>query len=690
MHRKLLIAISMSLVLTTWASAQSKAPWWNNQWKYRYAVRVYPSRWGQPVDAAYAKFNIPAGVHPEGHDLRVTDSKGNIVNSETRFFAPGIYGIVAFQVNRDESMYFLYLGNREAKPQKSDWQARAGVFLQTRELDRGNFRNWNSAKEMLKSPTQAHGADYVERIHHGYNLFGYSDRYISYYSAWLDIKSETSYEFCAVADDMAYLLIDGKLICNSTRRNPRASILKNQIGKVKLDRGLHHLEYYHFEWYGHQVATIGWKRLGQKEFELPKSTHYAHILKGEVEPLQARNQAATSDIAYSQNEYLIHNGQPLTDYTFRNIAKPEAGLQKSSWTFSDGFATEGIEFSRLFFSQGTYEVTLTTEDRAGNTSTITWPLFVHPVDKPGEVAESQIARQFKSKIRQFPAHTLNGKTVEAVGGFLESEEEWKQAGDLYLRALEYHIRQDNTLLIPVLLKYTRLASRPDSDNPARAHDRILQFAQQIGQDHPNRPEFYEALARLELDRLDQPAVALNSARVALRQINKASNNLRRDIWIAVGDAHKFLGNPKDARQAYEKAANFVSDSRRQPFEISSFALTIESYLERGELEEAENILTTWQTEYPVERMAGNATVLEAKLLAARNEKERAIRQLQAYLGCDAYGVFAQQARELLGDLLVEQERFGEARKAYNRLLADFQDEELQKRVNKKLRKLSGK
>ncbi len=678
----ILLVLSIGLIAS--AHGQSQTPWWNFSWEYRVPVKVDQGSWGQQVDAAWVQFNLPEAATAEGHDIRVTDSKGQLLQHELKFYQPGIYAIVAFEIRPGESDYYVYFGNKKAKPTKEKWLAKAGVFLETRYLINRGFRNLPAARKVVKSPADSFGAGYVENIHQGYNPFGEPDRYLGIYSAWLEIKSKRKYTFCAIADDMAYLMIDGVPVCNSAGRNPRSKILKRQTGSIELKPGLHHVEYYHFEWYGGQTAILGWKQESDKQFELLSPLDFAHILEGEAQGLEAKGEALTSNMEYSQNDYLLKYGQTFTDYTFRNLTADPDEIKKSAWEFSDGYTAEGVEISRPFFSKDMYSVKLTTEDKAGRTSTVSWPLKAFAIEKPEDTVEAKIIRDFQKRAQNFPTYICDDTSVNQLGIFLENEGQVAQAGELYQSAIRYRRKQGEEPPISILIRLTELASRLEFKDPASAHKLIIQNAQFIKPDHPLRAAFYTALSALENKRLHKPELALGSARTALRAMKGGSWELQRDTWIAVGDAYKHQGNSNEAHDAYKKASEVARTKGLPSFQVSSYALTVESYLMRNELEAAAQVLKSWQLEFPLERITGNASILQAKLYAARGESDAAIYELRGFLACQDYGVFAQQAWELLGDIQAKQKDFAEARKAYQQLLKNFQDEALQKRVNMKM------
>ncbi len=679
-----LLLLFFAIGMLTPARGQSGTVWWDSAWEYRVPVEVDQKAWGQQVDAAWVRFNLPEGTTDNGDDIRVTDSNGDLVQHELKFYQPGIYAIVAFAIRPEESKYFVYLGNADAIAPKQKWVAKAGIFLETRFLAHRGFRNFVNAQKIVEKPSDSYGAGYVENIYHGYNPFGEPDRYVGVYSAWLEVKNARKYVFCAVADDMGYLIIDGNPICNSAGRNARAKIIKQQTGSIELKPGLHHVQYYHFEWYGQQVAMLGWKKESDKEFDLLRPIDFAHILEGEASGLEMKGEALTSDMEYFQNDYLMKDGLYFTDFTFRNLSTAPENIKQSKWEFSDGYTVEGVEITRPFFSKKTYSVKLTTEDHSGRLSTVKWPLKVFAFEKSENSHEGAVVRYFLNRVKTFPVYNCDATAVDNVGVFLESEKQLAQAESLYREAIRHHRKSGQEVPVILLIRLATLATDLEYKKPESTYTFIVENAQFIKPDHPQRTEFYTALSRLENFRLHKPDLALSSARTALRTMQKSPWLLQRDTWIAVGDANKFQGNANEARDAYTKAMERARGQGLPAFQVSSYALTVESYLQRNELNAAAQILESWQLDFPLERMTGSASILQAKLYAARGQSDAAIYELEGFLSCQSYGVFAQQAWELMGDILSKEKKYSEARKAYQELLSNFQDEALQKRVNQKL------
>jgi tetratricopeptide (TPR) repeat protein len=288
---------------------------------------------------------------------------------------------------------------------------------------------------------------------------------------------------------------------------------------------------------------------------------------------------------------------------------------------------------------------------------------------------------------RFDTHVLHEYAILPAGDLLEGEEEYESAAKLYREALLYHQRKNQNIIAPIIIRYLQLAAHAQFENSQTVYNDIIQILQRIPEEEPKRHVIYLALSQLELNKLDKPDAALASARSALQHIGQAPWSIRAQIWTALGDAHKFKGNAEEAKQAYEKAEAFFERRRRPPFEISSFALTAEAFLERNELEEARKIIEEWQNNYPAERLTGNLTILKARLLIKEKRPQDAVRELKAYLGCDAYGVFAQQALELLADIYAREKQDALARASYQRLLTEFQDDDLKKRVEAKIERL---
>ncbi len=321
------------------------AEWWNPQWRYRYPVRVAASRSTPRPTVAWTRFFIPAqGRHPKGADIRVIDAQGNTPKMKLMYFEPALYAIVAFEIRPGDSNYWIYLGNPKPGKPPAKWEPKAGVFLETRRLERvRKANNWKDFTQTLAATKISCGASFRSRVYDGYNPFGKPDLFASIYTAWLNIPASRSYTFCTVSADASFLRIDGKEVCKwPGRHNAGGRIKKSRTGTVRLSKGLHRLEYYHVDFGGPQTAVAGWLPSSAKEFQIISSRHFAPILPASALPLQERNAPLTADFQYGQTDWIYAAGHFYTLYAFADVsARPtDAEITKRAWTFEDGSTVE--------------------------------------------------------------------------------------------------------------------------------------------------------------------------------------------------------------------------------------------------------------------------------------------------------------------------------------------------------------
>ena len=676
------------LVFQTAASLAADAPWWNDAWKFRRRLRPQLNTTPRP-NVAWARFSIPQGCAPDGRDVRVIGPNGQPVSSSVRFFDPGIYGVVAFELQSGGGEYWLYMGNPRARNVKA-WEPKAGVFLETFRRRGGNGANWKVMQHTIKRASDfPFGAGYRPRIYDGYNPYGEPDNFVSIYTAWFHVPRKAEYLFATISDEASFLLVDGKMVAQWPGYHSAYGGRRGEHrGKVTLSAGAHELKYYHVDFRGAQTMLAAWRPAGSRKLEPMPASAFVPIAGCYVDELEARGDEAVVDFRAEQVEWL-----ELDEYTylinkFHDVSTVGGGEgARREWKFSDGTSYTGDPVDKLFMHKGTFRVTLTVT-AGGRKYSTTRPVKVFPIDKMERADIYDLTFQFLKAIKTTPLNQLQTSDLLAAAHLLRDQRHLAEAVQVYRDYLEQKFRAEGKLDIAILREV--LAVSADGYGKFQQLEKYVSgLLAHLKQNAPERADVYYLLGRLQLDDLNAPERALTSfqsARLALGQSSDTA--LQRQVWIALGDAHRKMGKTDEARKAYVKAQEIpLPNETPHDYDVSSYALTAEAYIRKGHLDEARDIIDEWERKFPTEKLVGYSSILKARVMARSKKRRQATDEIEAFLATKPQGVFLQNALLELGDIYAQMGRTRQARETYERLLKEFETQENREAVQEKLRKL---
>jgi len=678
--RRSLPALVAAILFPCFSAATALAAdnWWNPDWKCRYRLTVS----GPSEAVAWVRFNIPPGCHPKGEDLRIIDERGGEVRREVLFFEPAVYGVVAFDLSSKSRSYWLYLGNPKPKTQAATWTAQAGLFLVTSQMGPGGAGNLDQMRQMIAQSPWAFGAGFRTKIFDGFNPYGEPDRFVSVYRGWLQIRKAGQYVLITVSDDASFLLIDGKLVCQWPGSHTAEAGRKGRFsGKINLSSGVRRIDYYHCDFADDQAAEAAWIPPGASQPTLISEGDFVPVAAALPGSLEIRGQPLAPDFSAVQEEWLHLGDNTYAMYTFSDISVCSGGrIVSQSWEFSDGGKTVGPKISKMFFRGGDFVVKLTIRDDQGREASVERPFRVHAIDRAGERDEGFVAQAFANFAEAMNLDQLSGPDAASAGRLLVDQKRAVKAGQLYETLLLREPGPSGGPDLTLVRGYLDLMAE-SLEQPERAVEVGRRILARMDKNPAPGAQTLMRLARIELDQLRRPEEALTDFKAAdlrLKEAKGADSSVRRDLLIGMGDAFRALGRREEAYAAYAEAEAIPApNARNNPFDISSYALTVESWLLRREYDEARAILDQWEREHPTERLVGYSSILRARLEMGQGNYQKAVGELQTCLACKPVGAFAKQAMLLLAQVYQVGGEADKAREVYAKALEQFQDEDVQ-------------
>ena len=161
-------------------------------------------------------------------------------------------------------------------------------------------------------------------------------------------------------------------------------------------------------------------------------------------------------------------------------------------------------------------------------------------------------------------------------------------------------------------------------------------------------------------------------------------------YIGMGDAHRYRGDYEKAREYYLKASDikiFDRNYAQNQARIGAFDRSVEDYLRRGELEAATDDLAAWLWEYPMEHLAGRASVFLVRKYIMEGRFELATHEAEALVRVDPKNNYADQALKLASDAYLKLNKKKEAAAALQMLVEDYPESRYHSEASKALENL---
>jgi len=225
---------------------------------------------------SYAKI-YTTGYEPTDFEAVVFTSMSKRVDSRLLWTRQGEPMEILFDSSHGSVIYYVYLVPKEGAPATyksthSAWEPEAGLVLETRRTNKiypecrklsGLLRVWNEVAEPV-------GRSMVDNIHHGFPIhrlleFGSGNTKkgsmaLYHYKGFFEIEKAGQYVFATASNWGSHLLIDGKEVVSwPGEHNYRAGIRGQKQGRIRLEPGVHKLEYHNYIPWGGMFTLAAWQ-----------------------------------------------------------------------------------------------------------------------------------------------------------------------------------------------------------------------------------------------------------------------------------------------------------------------------------------------------------------------------------------------------------------------------------------------
>lgn len=658
------------------AFAAEPEKWWNAEWEYRAFIKA-SSADGIGTELAHVKLPLPLKTAAGGADIRVISS-GEVVPRAVLWAGPGEMAEVVFKFPKNADTCHIYFGNPGAGDPGDKVDASDLLILETWERPRGSSNSWAEFKKLLDGKKTMCGRGLRPKIWDGFNPYGSSKNYLSVYRGKVICAEDGEYSFATASDDSSFLFVDGKLIAQWPGAHGAGEGAWGQYnGKVKLDKGVHKIEYYQESEVGGQCSVAGWTPPSAKQVRLITDTDFVRPRTTEIIAFERRGKKTAAAFTYNKIASLDIEGEQLFLYRMKPWNMPKEGVE-FRWEFGDGTSSAEAEPEHVFAGEERFEVTLAVKTPDGGDSVTriadTRLLFLDTED---------------AGPRRFIAVALNYRIEDMPAGIcrrLVPLFEFADFSEHVIRCYRAVLGKDKSLSEnmrnEINLKLAAALMEEGAEEEAAGIYRALADG--------GKDRFVSAPAKLGLARTvlySNPAEARKIAGGVVAECASVFRRAAREAEILIGDSWRVEGDAKKALDAYRRSADYVTvkdDPSEKAIKSGSWAQTVEHYLHLKEYNWALKAVQMWEDESPEERLEGYSLILKARARFFMKKYDLALREMETFVKTNPTGNRAPAAKLLIAEIWVNKGDFDKAKAALEKMIADYPEAAERKRAGELL------
>ena len=653
-------------------------------WRVRRTATIPPADKSQPklpgLDCCCVAFPTAGFLAPGGRDLRVTVDGREASFKVIDIARDGTVRVAAAVAASAQRMQ-VYYGNPRAKAAPSDWSPERGLWLETRRYKGGDCKTLAGIRAAW-AKGERDGRGPCAQIFHGLNPYGPSDGYLSLYTGWLYLPKDTTVHFAVIADDVAHLLVDERVVAAKTvgGRMPRN---RRFAGKpVALKQGTHVVQMHHMERSDLQAAGAAWWMAGMKRgqkylhYQLIPPKAFAPLRYGRLTHYEVQGQPVAADFSYlNAGDVLVDNdrGAMVVRIEFRDTSRPaNRALQcQPQWDFGDGTTSEARDPNHVYLKHGDYTVALTLR-RGGSAYTVRQKVVVGPGWQRTSRRQWDKLGSYYPLVKDYQFGKMPTDHVVLAARIFEGLEKPDEIIATCRVLYERGAQIDDATFV----RHAMLLGRHLREAEGKAREALVVFSTA-----EQRTKSPKTKARLSNEKGDVYYYYLHDLEHALKQYTRtltafgdADATQSRLAQIRIGDVYRTRGDAKAARQAYERAAEIPIAERSEVVQSArrgSFPRTIEDYTRRKLFKEAHEALNIWDWEFPTDKLVGFSSLLRARLALAEGNREEAAKQANELLGVSPASEYADDVLLFLCDLHLRNNQLDEAHAAATRLLDQY-------------------
>jgi len=530
----------------------------------------------------------------DGHDLRVVSHKSRPMKLRIVHSTPEGRFLIVFETSDGPGAYYLYSGRALASA-PAKWEPKTGLVLEIRTRAEGQCDSWENMKKMIEASTEVQGRAFRDRIFDGFNPFGPPDDYISIYRGRLKITKPGLYTFSTMSDEASFMFINGRMVCQWPGRHESAPGRRGRFqGKIRLDRGLQKIDYYHVEYDGAQSAAAAWAPPGARGAQLIPASAFALPAKAQLLHTELKGESLTADFQYENRNYLELGRGKMTAVAFSFTGSSDGDrLPRCKWNFGDGTYGGGIKARHVYTAPGVYTVRLQAMSATRKISSFQTRIRVKPVWSDLDFRLPKM-KAFRKAVLKYPFDKLSPPN-QAGAMYLYRDSQYDEELLAICQAL-YPQRQQLDPLdqYELLLTLAELNLR-NPDEAVRLYHQALPL---VKKDKTKLLDLEMKIAdALFYYKRDYKGAAEAYKSIRKRYAGSSSVTLRIAL-IRIGDVYREEGNAEEARKIYNEAEQHPSFKPKLPKAILSggYVTAVLEKLRNNKAKDALEFMDKWEWE----------------------------------------------------------------------------------------------
>jgi hypothetical protein len=545
-------------------------------------------------------------ANADGGDVRVTTADGREIPSRVLFVGPGDSVRVLFPLAAGVRQYEVYFGNPRAGAAQDieSMPITCGLLTEMRAYpgpvcsDAASIESaWNGAGTVL-------GRTMAELPFIAGCILGNTPHVILRYGGILMIPADGQYTFACTAGSCGALYLDGQPIIFV----PGPVWHPDYTATLQLARGRHDFVFYQIYVDGYETFVVDWKVPESNELKPITRDYFGIVSHGKTGDLESRDGKPVADFSAEYQASAEYGGNVAHRYTFRAAG----GDPDAHWDFGDGQTATGATIDHVYLADGVYPIKIRQhgdEETTRLSVHMDWSSQTDPsVDLPfvqakviegydlrkipaGELGTAALveldaqnwrtAEELCVLIAAAKRHSPNGvdSALSALRGLAEKETNWRTAARLWSM-----VPGDSDLQATATVEYADLLTWSGRDFAAAEQKLAVQM-----------------------------------------QTHGGESLVRRAYAHAL-----ILGGKADEGIKILESTLPASEPNRRAAVSGACALTVENYIEQGDLEAAQAAWDDWDWRDPMGFLEGYSVMLRVELLEKRQMPEAAAKVAEAF------------------------------------------------------------
>jgi TolA-binding protein len=657
-----------------------------------YQRRVQLPQSGPLPAIVMTEFFTLGELDAKGENLSVQDGRRNPVPWKILQVGPGDVCRIAFQTVPRQNVYRINYGAKGPAAQSPAWTSKAGLVLEARHGKACDFNQLASVREAFNS-AEPYGSAYVPAVFHRFNpLWPDPEPFLSEYRGTLRIARAGVHRFFTSSQDCSFLLINDKLVVAAPGWHGPVGDARFK-GEVDLPAGTHEFRYIHGASGGDACMVAAWQPPGANKPEPIPPEAFGSDVVARYPAIGVKHLHEFA--AESVDEVPITDSDtPLVRVQFRyGSNRGSTSRPKVHWDFGDGQTSTLTDPLHIYLHPGVFRVTMKLPGESDTLATVNRvPVFRPLVFAAENRPQDQLASYLPILDKYAPARLDADGLLQLIrafdqAGFPARAVKSAQAGLLADR----EPMETESALAAVRLAGGLLRERIDDPASASAFYK--------GAVKVLKPELWKAeceieaadLALSELLRTDEAQTLLASAAARLGQ-GDASALVARLTRVR-GDWSARKGDRASARAAYARAQAALG-SRKSAVEEDAWrgalSRSTEEFLRDKSLDRAWSELRRWQEQFPIDKIDGYLTLLQARYWMARSRWPQVVALAGDLVAVNPDSPYADRVVFLSAECEEKLGRPERARAAYQSLVADYPGSPLVSEARNKINALTRK